>query len=303
MQPEKSHEFKKPINERLLRERFKKIIKEFNWQLFYDILERYKRKSGLKVPTKEEKELVKEEQKKIYENFSMITGEDVEIPPDHPEILFSKRIESTAQAMRSAGRRGTIQINIAELEKNIKVVVKNLETKKIKVDFDIVYIYCLKVLFHELTHLHGQVGDIRAGYNSMNEAITEMLSQKMMEEYMAANGDGMSVQVSRMFYEGLYQVYDDEKSITGLLIRILSDVNENTSRVLIDALYSSYLNDFDVSDERFIDLLPENLREIWRKFLNLEDSIEDIDDHEKEIEEIYEELEKIIKEQKIKPLT
>ncbi len=284
--------------EQLLQERFSEILKNFNWDLFYEILDKHKSKSGLKVLTTQEEELRKAYLDEIFNNPKRIANTDLKAPSKNPRITFDSGIDSVADASKYMGARGTIRINIKKAKEYIDFVIKKLEQKNAKVDFDIVNICILRIIFHELLHLNGEMIKNRNGYSSINEAITEFLSFKIMLEYVNANGDGLVNITSIMFYKGLFQIYEYDKHITSQFLKILSKMEDVTTRAFMDSLYWAYLNSFDVSNPNFISLLPEEIQTTWERYLALD--LKDIKKFQEEAEGIVKDLERLIEENKKK---
>jgi hypothetical protein len=292
---EKAYFPESPKNISLVEEALNEILREFNWDVFYEIIERHQRKSGKEVLTKKEKEENLVLGRKLKTDLFNITGlEPTFNETIHPEIIIDNTIDSIANATTWLGPRGTIKINLTKFAEYFNLVVLNFRKENISPDKEILKICILKILLHELVHLFGGVKNdqIFGNYSSINEAITELLSFNIMNEYMNSTGNRLKKEIVDSYYKNIFYIYENEKSVFSIFVLILINTENQTSRAIVDAFYWAHINRYSVSSSEFIDLLPEKIQLIWIRFLRLDMNRSNYED---EMKELYLDLEKAFK--------
>lgn len=259
-------------NEIFLMERMIEVFTNFDWALFKKIVENYKVRSGDFFSTIKHQAL--KDQRHNIRMYGLplstaITRSPIEI--GKPDFIFDNNIGSIATASFLGGRYGNIRFNLIRMISEIQRVFNNFERKNIKVDFDIVYLYVMKVLIHELMHLEGRVGNELVGeeWNPVDEVVVEILSFEIMKEIFSATGTTLTEEQIMLYFDGVFDIYDPEKKFFMKFTKYLAQIEKQTQKGIIDSFFWAFFSRFKVSRPEFIETLPEKIREIWMKFLKL----------------------------------
>jgi hypothetical protein len=224
-------EFRPTENKDLAKEIFQKrlleIVAEFNWEVFNDIIDQFKIKSGLKIPTKEEQKKEYERRKQIHDGINEVlkrsNPESVLVSEEEmneyrlriPKLEINNSILAIAEADRYKTKFGTVRFNTLTASKALQEVEKKILASGHEIDFNLLDFYILKVFFHELMHLHGGVNNLykpmNSPYNSINEAITEFLSFTVMIKYSTSVGKSLTKNMKDTYFNSSYGIYENEE--------------------------------------------------------------------------------------------
>ncbi len=269
---EKKHTLNTEYAVRLMEEHIFDMLKKFDWKIYNELI--YKlRKSCDVFEDKPQEEMVNSISTSwchtdSFGKYILVKNKN----RDYKNILIKFSMQMKAVADANPMQR-IIRFNTKNFIGNIYYYLSQDIKSNEKTNFDVINFLFHKVFFHELMHLEGNISrSPNTPYpTALNEAVTELLSVKLMYNYFIRSSGKASTDIFvRYFRDSLFMYYRDEVQILRWIYIFISKATEVDQNVVMRSFFKAYFHDEQLQSTEFKSLIPKDLEKIWNIFFNLD---------------------------------